>query len=131
MIRIGDKREFRILLQANLVSNREELGPFNKLFESFWGERPDQSHNWPCGEEVEAPESKKTLVVLEGGESDETETERIGASLEIVDRSKDFSRLDPGELKEVERLVLRIARRLGYKLARRFKMARKGRIIDF
>lgn len=131
MIRIGDKREFRILLRANLVRNREELTLFDKLFESFWGERPDQSHSWPCGEEVEIPESKKTLVVLEEGESDETEIERIGASLEVVDWSKDFSRLDSKELKEVERLVLRIARRLGYKLARRFKMARKGRMIDF
>lgn len=131
MIRIGDKGEFRVLLRANLVSNRGELDLFNRLFETFWGERSDQLQSWPCSEEVKVPESKKMLVVVEEDESDKTEMERVGASLEVVDRSKDFSRLDPGELKEVELLVLRIARRLGYKLSRRFKTDKRGRMIDF
>ena len=130
-IQIGDKRQFRNLLQTNLVSSRDELALFKALFDAFWRGEFGAYITFPGAEEEVEDERRRTVVELETITSDDADSEYIGASLEVVERGKDFSKLDPRELKKVERLVLRIARRLGHRLGRRFKAAKRARQIDF
>ncbi|MFH1242216.1 MAG: VWA domain-containing protein [Pseudomonadota bacterium] len=130
-IHIGDKSEFRILLQANLVSSRDELALFKALFQEFWHGTFGELFTFQGGEEGVEDEWRRSVLELENETKDEGETERVGASLEVVEKTKDFSEIDARELKEVEFLVLRIARQLGYRLGRRFKAARMARLIDF
>jgi uncharacterized protein with von Willebrand factor type A (vWA) domain len=71
------------------------------------------------------------ILQLESGEPGEGEPERVRASLEVVEARKDFSQLSTEELGRVETLVIRLARRLGHRLGRRFQIVENARKIDF
>ncbi len=71
------------------------------------------------------------ILNLESGEPGEEEPERVRASLQVVETRKDFSQLSTEELSRVEALVIRLARRLGHRLGRRFQIAERARKIDF
>ncbi len=130
-VSIGDKEQFRVLLQANLVSSRDELSLFNALFDAFWKGEWGDFLPFPGEEGKGEDEFGQSIVELDDETSDEGERELVGASLEVIERAKDFSRFSPSELKEVERLVLRMARRLGFRLGRRLKAVRRASKIDF
>jgi uncharacterized protein with von Willebrand factor type A (vWA) domain len=130
-IHIGDKSEFRILLEANLVSSRDELALFKALFQEFWHGTFGEIFTFPREEEEGEDEFGQSIVELDDETSDEGEVELAGASLEVIEKTKDFSGLSPSQLKEVERLVIRMARRLGFRLGRRFKAVRRASKIDF
>jgi len=71
------------------------------------------------------------ILNLESGEPGEREPANVRASLEVVEAQKDFSQLSTKELGRVEALVIRLARRLGHRLGRRFQIAESARKIDF
>jgi uncharacterized protein with von Willebrand factor type A (vWA) domain len=71
------------------------------------------------------------ILNLESGEPGDGEPERVRASLGVVEARKDFSQLSTKELSRVEALVIRLARRLGHRLGRRFQIAENARKIDF
>jgi uncharacterized protein with von Willebrand factor type A (vWA) domain len=71
------------------------------------------------------------ILNLEPGEPGEGDPEKVRASLQVVEARKDFSQLSTEELGRVEDLVVRLARRLGHRLGRRFQIADRARKIDF
>jgi uncharacterized protein with von Willebrand factor type A (vWA) domain len=76
-------------------------------------------------------EAAACILKLESEELGEEEPQKIRASLEVVEAQKDFSQLSTKELSRIEALVIRMARRLGHRLGRRFQIAESNRKIDF
>lgn len=149
-IEIGDKGQFRGLLRSNFVSSKEELGRFETVFDAFWGsieaEKEEEGREEPnhpprsnapneAGQEDSGPntwESAQGEVELrECPTQEDKEEKRIGASLEVVEVRKDFSRLSTQELTKIEEMVLLMARKLGERLRRRFQTTSRSTKIDF
>ena len=76
-------------------------------------------------------DASECILNLEPGEFGEGEPEKVRASLGEVEVQKDFSQLSGEELSRVEALVIRLARRLGHRLGRRFQVAENAKKIDF
>ena len=133
-IHVADKIQFRSLLRANLVSNQDEFGRFDGIFDEFWARYLELEYGTALetsGEEGKE-EQADTLVVPIGPEDvAEGETEMVGASLEKVQIEKDFTELNPKEMERIEALVLRLGRKLGHRLGRRYKATKKVDRVDF
>jgi uncharacterized protein with von Willebrand factor type A (vWA) domain len=88
-----------------------------------------------AGEEVDGmstgDNTADCILSSESEEPEEREPVKVRATLEEVESQKDFSQLSTDELSRVETLVIRLARRLGHRLGRRFQVAENARKIDF
>ena len=149
-ITIERKEDFYALLKSNFVSRREEISPFDQLFEQFWSfddqtipslkEMVEQKSK-PSddqGEEDPSPESAKSSVSLlkewvEEGEEDQgpEEKEVSGYSPEEILGRKDFSHLRPEELEKVKEFVSALSRKMAMTLSRRWKQGKAGDRLDF
>ncbi len=133
LVPLAQKSQVRSLLKTIMVSRQEDLAVFQEHFRRFWelaflaDEDPEPSR--AVSREVPPMARGITELGEVGLEQDERET--VGAGLESVQARTDFSRLAPGDLQEVEALVLRMATRLASRLSRRHRRAKRARQLDF
>lgn len=76
-------------------------------------------------------ETAECILNLVPEEFEESEPAKVRATLDEVEVQKDFSQLTGEELSRIEALVIRLARRLGHRLGRRFQVAENAKKIDF
>lgn len=149
-INIGEKKQFKALLKATLVSNANELEHFEFLFKSFWDGSiapPDPFEEYPDsgdglsgnddrnsgegGSGIQEGGSHQTNLEWEmGGIGGENEREVVAGG-GFVDTEKDFSQFNIEELDHVKTLVIRLARQLGLRLSRRYRACEREGKIDF
>jgi uncharacterized protein with von Willebrand factor type A (vWA) domain len=133
----ADRNTFRFALRAILCSSEEEWVLFEDLFGAFWGESDPRSgtpSKNPSRRRLAPPglEREKVPRMVTGfgdGSAPDGEGEQktySGAS--AVERLKevDFSLIPQTDLPELERIALRLLRRMSYRVARRLR-ARKSR----
>lgn len=146
-IDIGDKNDFHTLLRSNLVTEKEKIPLFDRVFDRFWqspgpkGVSTDllempippaaEKHREPSASE-ELSESLTSLtsdVEDEQNEDDETFPVPTYSPHESL-KKKDFSEMGVEESRAIRQAILLIATKIATQVSRRKKRGLKGREID-
>ena len=145
-IDIGDREEVRLGLRSALRVERRAWPLFDRLFDSHWrvGGPGRERSGSPAGRTRRAPrrwpgqvgtldELRRTL----GGERSVgpadgagPEGGRPGYSPRALLRRKSFEACTEDELREMERLLARLARRFAVRRSRRLVASRRGPVVD-
>ena len=147
LVDIAEKTDFRALLRANLISQKEDFPAFDMLFDCFWRE---QGYERMPMETMEIQGTPTDSQAQEGGDEEggleEAATESLpkeNVPLENLDEfsvptyspqelmnRKDFSEMSVEESRAIARAILLIATKIATQISRRKKVARKGAAID-
>ena len=147
LVDISRRADFYAGLRSNLVSDKEEIPLFDRVFERFWREL---SGDEPPMESVEmAPSSAKENQgdsAGPGGSLEEVVAEAASQNAKLSDESeripvptysphealnkKDFSEMGIEESRAISRAILLIATKIATQVSRRKKRATKGEEID-
>ncbi|MCC6174913.1 MAG: VWA domain-containing protein [Chloroflexi bacterium] len=146
---LADRRDVYLGTRAVFMSKPEDQPVFDEVFNNFWrriatidetDEATDDDEMTSQGEDAtdlqEGGEGQQQLRLTsaegDGGEGDEDGDEEalpLYSPVEML-ANKDFSRFQAEEMTEIARAVLIIAKRLATKESRRFRVSRKGTVID-
>ncbi|HTF93171.1 MAG TPA: VWA domain-containing protein [Verrucomicrobiae bacterium] len=147
LVDIAERTDFRALLRANLISQKEDFPAFDMLFDCFWRE---QGYERMPMETMEIQGTPSDSQAQEGGDEEggleEAATESLpkeNVPLEHLDEfsvptyspqelmnRKDFSEMSVEESRAIARAILLIATKIATQISRRKKVARKGAAID-
>lgn len=147
-IDIQNRKDFYHLLKSNFVSSKDELGPFDELFERFWSFDDQLGPTIKKGEEEGEESSEEKEESLPFGnkaspplikeESDEREKQRQEEQKELLAYSpeevlgrKDFAHLEKEELKKVKALVLSLSRKMAMETIKTLEEGEKRRSAGF
>ena len=144
---LAEKTDFRALLRANMVSQKEDFPAFDLLFDSFWRE---MSYERMPMETMEIEGTPSESPAPEGGDVEGGLEEATAETLakenlplenldefsvptyspqELMNR-KDFSEMGVEESRAVARAILLIATKIATQISRRKKIGRKGNTVD-
>ncbi len=143
---LANKDDFRALLQANLISQKEDFPTFNMAFDCFWRE---QSYERVPEETLEVPGAATESRAEQGGDEEGLE-EAVAESTAIENmpldnleefsiptyspqemlNRKDFSEMGIDESRAIARAILLIATKIATQISRRKKLSRKGKAVD-
>jgi len=142
LVDIAEKADFRALLRANLISQKEDFPVFDSVFDCFWRE---QSYERVPMETMEIQGTPTETGAEEGGDEeglDEAVAEAAAQEnvpLENLDEfsiptyspqellnRKDFSEMGVEESRAIARAILLIATKIATQISRRKKVSRKG-----
>jgi len=147
LVDIAERTDFRALLRANLISQKEDFPAFDMLFDCFWRE---QGYERMPMETMEIQGTPSDSQAQEGGDEEGGLEEAASESLpkenvplenldefsvptyspqELMNR-KDFSEMSVEESCAIARAILLIATKIATQISRRKKVARKGAAID-
>jgi uncharacterized protein len=147
LVDIAERTDFRALLRANLISQKEDFPAFDMLFDCFWRE---QGYERMPMETMEIQGTPSDSQAQEGGDEEGGLEEAASESLpkenvplenldefsvptyspqELMNR-KDFSEMSVEESRAIARAILLIATKIATQISRRKKVARKGAAID-
>ncbi len=146
-IAIDQKGDFYTALYSNLVSDREETPLFDRVFETFWGERsPEESPMEPVTVPAASTEEQSEEAENEGGTLEEVMAQLSSQEGEVKEddepipmptyspnevlNKKDFSEMGIEESRAITRAILMIATKLATQVSRRKKRAVKGDEVD-
>ncbi|MEK7341806.1 MAG: hypothetical protein AABZ69_06275, partial [Candidatus Binatota bacterium] len=147
LVDIARRADFYAVLRSNLVSDREELPLFDRVFDFFWQDHaPEESPMESVEMAPSSSEEKQGDSSGAGGSLEEVvaqaaseegkrseETERIPVPTysphEALNR-KDFSEMGIEESRAISRAILLIATKIATQVSRRKKRATKGDEID-
>ncbi len=147
LVNIAQRDDFRALLRANLISQKEDFPVFDMLFDCFWREQsyervpmetmdiqgtPAESHAPEGGDEEggleEAISEAMAQENLPLDNLDEFSVPTYSAQ-ELMNR-KDFSEMGVEESRAIARAILLIATKIATQISRRKKIGRKGSVVD-
>lgn len=145
-VSIGERADFRAMLRANLISQKEDFPTFDLAFDCFWRELsyeqapaqpvevegiPTESKAKQGGDEEGLEEAFAETSVKEDLEQEELEEFSVPAysPQELLNR-KDFSEMGVEESRTIARAILLIATKIATQISRRKKRARRGNVID-
>ncbi len=143
---VGRRADFRAVLRANLVSDKEEIALFERAFDLFWRALPAEellaeTADLPAlpseNAEIEPGDGDNQEEILEslaGGANDKSaESEPLAvptySPAEALGK-KDFSDLGTEESRAISRAILMIATKIATQVSRRKKRATKGDDVD-
>lgn len=147
LVDIGAKDDFRALLRANLISQKEDFPAFDMLFDCFWREKGYERVPMETMEiqgtptESDAPEGGDEEGGLEEAAAESLAKENLPlenldefsvptySPQELMNR-KDFSEMGVEESRAVARAILLIATKIATQISRRKKVGRKGNVVD-
>ena len=146
LVDIADKADFRALLRANLISQREDFPVFDMAFDCFWREQayervpmgtleiqgaPAESSVQEGGDEEGLEEAVAETSAEEDNPLDNLEELSVPtySPQELLHR-KDFSEMGVEESRAIARAILLIATKIATQISRRKKRARKGNVVD-
>jgi uncharacterized protein len=142
LIDICDRRDVRLALRAVLAARRDDLAPFDALFDEFWqtpSSRTDPGpvsipHRPRARPATKAPARAPSISIdrwMKGPLADDLELHHVKAATDAESlREKDFSRFTSSELQEITRIARQIARQLAMRKSRRWQPARRGARAD-
>ena len=125
-IDLGDADEVRRALRCTLRIRPSDARAFDRAFARTWLGRTPRALREPPRRQGPAMALPAAMVALraalagEGGEIEEPEGERPGASEQALFRRKPFDRCDDRDLAAMEPLLERLARRLATRRSRRW-----------
>ena len=147
LVDIGERADFRALLRANLVSQKEDFPVFDMAFDCFWREQTYERMPMETMEiqgtptESDAPEGGDEEGGLEEAASEAMANENLQlenldefavptySPQELMNR-KDFSEMGVEESRAIARAIMLIATKIATQISRRKKLGRKGNTVD-
>ena len=144
---IGARADFRALLRANLISQKEDFPVFDMAFDCFWREQTYERMPMETMEiqgtptESDAPEGGDEEGGLEEAASEALANENLQlenldefsvptySPQELMNR-KDFSEMGVEESRAIARAIMLIATKIATQISRRKKVGRKGNTVD-
>jgi uncharacterized protein with von Willebrand factor type A (vWA) domain len=147
LVSIAERNDFRALLRANLITQKEDFPVFDMLFDCFWRE---QSYERVAMETMDIQGTPAESDAPEGGDEEGGLEEAASEALaqenlplenldefsvptyspqELMNR-KDFSEMGVEESRAIARAILLIATKIATQISRRKKIGRKGNVID-
>jgi uncharacterized protein len=144
---IGERADFRALLRANLISQKEDFPVFDMAFDCFWREQTYERMPMETMEiqgtptESDAPEGGDEEGGLEEAASESIANENLQlenldefavptySPQELMNR-KDFSEMGVEESRAIARAIMLIATKIATQISRRKKLGRKGNTVD-
>jgi uncharacterized protein len=137
-----DPVAIQFALRSVLCSSPEEWAMFDDLFAAFWREpdrrcaaRPKNPLRSSTGSAAPYPKQQyQALIGSDTGSMREAEQEArsfSGASAVERFRKVDFSAVSQADILELERLSLRLVRRMSYRVARRLRTQKRHGVLDF
>lgn len=134
LVDLGDRDEVRLALRTALKIRPRDLGLFEDLFARLWGSREEpRAANAPPPPRLPIPGAPRQGVrpvgwaPIRSTSADVTpEGDEPGYSPEAVLRRKPFEDFSPADLREMERLLERLALRLATRPSRR-RVPTRGR----
>lgn len=158
-IDIGSREEFREAARACLVTHKEDMPVFDRLFDLYWRAKPEYTDGLLQGAE---PEDVIELAPEEGEEGEDVDAATIaggkGRRLEAVEladeneegdasdeesladafsyspaevlREKDFADFTEDELAQIRRFMQQLTWQVGRRRSRRKVASPKGRFLD-
>ncbi|HXG52213.1 MAG TPA: VWA domain-containing protein [candidate division Zixibacteria bacterium] len=146
LIDIADRGDFRALLRANLISQKEDFPIFDLAFDCFWREQsyekvdpedletqgePQESGGRDGGEEQGLEEALADGFAREDSPREPLEEISVPAySPQESLNQKDFSEMGIEESRAIARAILLIATKIATQISRRKKRARRGATVD-
>jgi hypothetical protein len=144
---MGNKGDFRTVLRSNLISNREDMALFDRVFDQFWRQEnyrqdePLEDIEVPGGNAREKTESSDQeeagLEEILADGNDDHELEDISSELSLPVYSpveslskKDFSEMGVEESRAIRKAILLIAQKIATQVSRRRKRTSRGDEID-
>lgn len=147
LVEISRREDFHRVLSSNLLSDREDMELFDRIFDAFWQSRLDVE---PAMQAMEVPAQSRDDQIEESDEGGGTLEETIAQadsqkaesspdseplmlptySPHDVLSEKDFSEMGIEESRAVSRAILLIASKIATQVSRRKKRSRKGDQID-
>jgi uncharacterized protein with von Willebrand factor type A (vWA) domain len=147
MVDIAARTDFRALLRANLISQKEDFPAFDMAFDCFWRE---QAYERVPMETMDIEGTPIESNAQEGGDEEGGIEEAIAESLakenlplEDLDEfaiptysaqeqlnRKDFSEMGVEESRAIARAILLIATKIATQISRRKKLGRRGAVVD-
>ena len=144
---LAEKADFRALLRANMISQKEDFPAFDLLFDCFWRElsyervpmETMQIEGTPT--ESQAPEGGDEEGGLEEATAETIAKENLPlenldefavptySPQELMNR-KDFSEMGVEESRAIARAILLIATKIATQISRRKKIGRRGNTVD-
>jgi uncharacterized protein len=147
LVDIGERADFRALLRANLISQKEDFPVFDMAFDCFWREQAYERMPMETMEiqgtptESDAPEGGDEEGGLEEAASEAMANENLQlenldefavptySPQELMNR-KDFSEMGVEESRAIARAIMLIATKIATQISRRKKLGRKGNTVD-
>ena len=147
LVDIGERADFRALLRANLISQKEDFPVFDMVFDCFWREQSYERVPMETMEiqgtptESDAPEGGDEEGGLEEATSEAIANENLQlenldefaiptySPQELMNR-KDFSEMGVEESRAIARAIMLIATKIATQISRRKKIGRKGNAVD-
>jgi uncharacterized protein with von Willebrand factor type A (vWA) domain len=147
MVDIAARPDFRALLRANLIGQKEDFPAFDMAFDCFWRE---QTYERVPMETMDIEGTPSESNAQEGGDEEGGIEEAIAESLakenvpldnldefavptyspqEQLNR-KDFSEMGVEESRAIARAILLIATKIATQISRRKKLGRRGAAVD-
>jgi len=147
LVDLAEKKDFRAVLRANLILQKEDFPAFDMLFDCFWREMSyervpmDTMEIQGTPNESQAPEGGDEEGGLEEAAVESVPKENVPlenldefsvptySPQELMNR-KDFSEMSVEESRAIARAILLIATKIATQISRRKKIARKGNTFD-
>jgi uncharacterized protein with von Willebrand factor type A (vWA) domain len=135
---VTDRTTFPLALRAVLCSSKEEWDRFDYLFRSFWNaadlelpaatpkRRDRKSRGTKTTLPLGAPERQLVVGTASGRVEEEGGRAVVGASEQQRLRKTDFSLVPQQDAEALDRLSLRLFRRMALRLSRRLRSATTG-----
>ena len=144
-IDVFNYNDFYHSLRANLISRKEDLQIFDKIFFSHWVKNIEEKKLVLGGKSEKKPQDENSLLPKEGkttrithsylSESDlDEDVETIKTSVySPVERlqEKDFSTFSDEDLEEIKKRIALIIRKVRFRESRRKKAVNQARFFDF
>jgi uncharacterized protein with von Willebrand factor type A (vWA) domain len=147
LVDLAERGDFRALLRANLILQKEDFPVFDMLFDRFWCEQSYERMPMETMDiqgtptESQAPEGGDEEGGLEEATAEAMANENLPlenldefavptySPQELMNR-KDFSEMSVEESRAIARAILLIATKIATQISRRKKIGRKGSVID-
>jgi len=146
LIDITRREDFHRVLEANLVSDHDDMALFDRVFEAFWQGDVEPEPSMQVEVPSQAPEDsledtegdgamEETVAQSETSEEEAESKDTEPMMLPTYSPSdalheKDFSEMGIEESRAVSRAILLIASKIATQMSRRKKRSRRGEQID-
>ncbi|MBI4529175.1 MAG: VWA domain-containing protein [Deltaproteobacteria bacterium] len=142
---VSRKADFYTALRSNLVTAKEEIPLFNRVFEFFWREHSPETLSMEsfaapkganeAGQESDGEGGAFEEVMADEGPDDEEKADSEPVPLPAYSPSevlsqKDFSEMGIEESRAITQAILLIASKIATQMSRRKKRASKGEEVD-
>lgn len=147
-LNIGVREDLKAAARATLVSNRDDLENFERIFAEYWDRQPEselasgkapdsrqRDGSEPQQQTALAPLQEQDLLLVGDEESTESaqpvDGEAIAYSKQDALRHKDLGQMNKSEIAAARTLIAEFVSVLANRPGHRYLPARRGRLIDF